>query len=557
MKIRLAVVLCVMVIVSFSLSGVHSTAAQQPLPPSLPDLIKLTEQNQGSVVDLDQVHMLSLNLPSNPSGGYLWQVKGPSFLVQKHMEFAGSNQVFYFEPTAKGEATLELVYGRPWENKPLKTFAVNIKAQGAYTGAPFVVPAVAAPLSAEAPNASLAAVPSAYKACDSSTCTPIKDQGNTFACWAFATVGVLENQIKIKDNTTKDLSEQYLCQCNSDGYTCPNNTYGGFEAHDYFLSKYVNGESGAGTVYEADLPFTGSSGSCNPPHTHHEKIASWAYVGSKNSVASTDAIKQAIYDHGPVWTSVCVGNQFSNYSGGVFSTNESSSCSGGTNHAVVLVGWDDSTGTWLLRNSWGTNWGESGYMRIKYGTSGIGTRTSYVVYGSSATATPAPTSTPLPPTATFTRTPVPTNTPVGPTPTFTRTPLPTNTPVAPTATPTRTPGPTNTPVPPTPVPGTNELQNGVMRTNLAGSLGSQTYFYMKVPSGLNHFLVFQTFAGSGNVDLYVKFGSQPTTTSYDCRSTNYGNFESCNFMPAKVGTYYVMLRGRSSYSGVSLLGSAQ
>lgn len=134
---------------------------------------------------------------------------------------------------------------------------------------------------------------------------------------------------------------------------------------------------------------------CNPPHPHYEKIASWAYVGNDSSVPPTENIKQAIYTYGPVAAAVCVGPAFQAYGGGIFQTNESSYCSGGVNHAIVLVGWDDTGGYWVLRNSWGTSWGESGYMRIKYGISNVGYAATYVVYNAAG-----PTPTPAPPTAT-------------------------------------------------------------------------------------------------------------------------------------------------------------
>jgi inhibitor of cysteine peptidase len=66
-------------------------------------------------------------------------------------------------------------------------------------------------------------------------------------------------------------------------------------------------------------------------------------VGPEDGIPSVAAIKQAIYDHGPVSVAVCVGSAFQNYGGGVFKTNEY--CSGDVNHAVVLVGWDDNQGT--------------------------------------------------------------------------------------------------------------------------------------------------------------------------------------------------------------------
>jgi hypothetical protein len=143
-------------------------------------------------------------------------------------------------------------------------------------------------------------------------------------------------------------------------------------------------------VSEADFRYTATDAPCSGPYTHHEKIADWVYIGSENGVPPTDAIKQAIQDHGPVSAAVCVNSAFQGYTGGVF--NPTTPCRQ-VNHAITLVGWDDSVGAWILRNSWGPDWGEDGYMRIAYGKSLVGYSANYVVYGSS---TPTPTPTPPP-----------------------------------------------------------------------------------------------------------------------------------------------------------------
>jgi PKD repeat protein len=92
------------------------------------------------------------------------------------------------------------------------------------------------------------------------------------------------------------------------------------------------------------------------------------------------------------------------------------------------------------------------------------------------------------------------------------------------------------------------------QSNLSGATGSTTYFTLAVPSGASN-LAFTTSGGSGNADLYVRFGTRPTTSSYNCRPYLSGNTESCRFATPQVGTYHVMLRGRSAYSGVSLTGT--
>ena len=106
--------------------------------------------------------------------------------------------------------------------------------------------------------------------------------------------------------------------------------------------------------------------------------------------------------------------------------------------------------------------------------------------------------------------------------------------------------------PPPPTGGT--LSNGVAKTGLSGATGSQANFTLAVPAGATN-LTFNMSGGSGDADLYVKFGSAPTTSSYDCRPYAGGNSESCPISSAQTGTYHVMIRGYSAYSNVSLVGS--
>ncbi|MDC8016197.1 PKD domain-containing protein [Tahibacter soli] len=103
--------------------------------------------------------------------------------------------------------------------------------------------------------------------------------------------------------------------------------------------------------------------------------------------------------------------------------------------------------------------------------------------------------------------------------------------------------------------GGTVLCNGVAATGLAAAAGGTTATYtLVVPAGATN-LQFVTAGGTGDADLYVKFGSAPTTSSYDCRPYVGGNAETCNIATAQAGTYYVVLRAYSAFSGVSLTGS--
>ena len=117
----------------------------------------------------------------------------------------------------------------------------------------------------------------------------MRDQGNCGSCWAFGTVGSLESAILIQDGVSKDLAEQYLVSCNTDGWGCN----GGWWAHDYHEWKFGPVQAGPGAVYESDFPYTATDAPARP-YPHHETIADWVYIGSDSSVPSTDAIKQAI-----------------------------------------------------------------------------------------------------------------------------------------------------------------------------------------------------------------------------------------------------------------------
>ena len=94
---------------------------------------------------------------------------------------------------------------------------------------------------------------------------------------------------------------------------------------------------------------------------------------------------------------------------------------------------------------------------------------------------------------------------------------------------------------------------GVHEDNLAASTGADTHFQMYVPSGAESIAIAMS-GGSGDADLYVKFGSVPTSSSYDCRPYASGNNESCSGASTG-GTYYIMIHAYSTYSAVTLDGA--
>lgn len=100
----------------------------------------------------------------------------------------------------------------------------------------------------------------------------------------------------------------------------------------------------------------------------------------------------------------------------------------------------------------------------------------------------------------------------------------------------------------------NTLTKDVAIGDNEGDTSSEQFFTLHVPDNAVN-LEFTTQSGSGDIDLYVKFGAKPTTTNYDCRSINFGTSQNCGVSTPSEGTYYAMLLGNAAYSGVSIEGT--
>ncbi len=109
----------------------------------------------------------------------------------------------------------------------------------------------------------------------------------------------------------------------------------------------------------------------------------WVPYGGPYQIAPEPKIKEAICMFGSVTADVLVTNLFQHYTNGVFEwTSEwfsSPPAHGQSNHSVIIVGWDDTKSAWLIKNSWGTDWGEDGYMWIKYRSCNIGINAMWIL----------------------------------------------------------------------------------------------------------------------------------------------------------------------------------
>ena len=188
--------------------------------------------------------------------------------------------------------------------------------------------------------------------------TSVKNQGSCGSCWAFATCGVFEAAINIYADTAEldlNLSEQQLVSCDNNYFGCR----GGSFAKDYLKE--------VGLFYEDCMTYSATDKACSLRCSDWEdkidyRILNATYVSGGSSSSGIGNIKTAVLKH-PIYASMKVYTDFLYYSSGVYEYVHGSYRG---NHAVVIVGFDDSDSAWLCKNSWGTSWGSSGWFKIKY-----------------------------------------------------------------------------------------------------------------------------------------------------------------------------------------------
>jgi hypothetical protein len=110
--------------------------------------------------------------------------------------------------------------------------------------------------------------------------------------------------------------------------------------------------------------------------TAFDRALAWGYVNERKpgELPSVAQLKRALIEHGPLAAPVRGDNCFKVYRDGVFNGRRG----GSPNHVVVLLGWDDERGAWLIKNSWGEGWGERGYGWVAYGSNNVGIYAAWI-----------------------------------------------------------------------------------------------------------------------------------------------------------------------------------
>jgi len=218
----------------------------------------------------------------------------------------------------------------------------------------------------QVPNPLIKDLPNTYDWRTYNKVTPVKDQGQCGSCWAYSTVENIESvwciAKKIDCTTFTPLSVQQLVDCDDEDQGC--NGGGPPMAYTYI-------ESAGGLETDADYPYQAKDGTCSFQKSLVKvSITGWQYATLKNDETQ---MQNAMINWGPL--SICVDAiSWQDYTGGILMASD---CDTFLDHCVQIVGYNMTTPIpyWEVRNSWGTDWGESGFIRLQFGHNTCGLTT--------------------------------------------------------------------------------------------------------------------------------------------------------------------------------------
>jgi hypothetical protein len=189
--------------------------------------------------------------------------------------------------------------------------------------------------------------------------TPVKDQGVCGSCVSFGTVGMMESMAMIECGVTLDLSEADLHFCSSHGENC----------NGWYPNQAIQSVQDRGVTDEAHFPyasaFSGGAPHCTIASNRNQNL----YRFNQSNWFIFDGYRKDYLTHtGPMTACLTVYDDFFSYGGGVYHHVNGGRAGG---HCVLVVGFSQSQGCWICKNSWGAAWGEQGFFRIAYHECGI------------------------------------------------------------------------------------------------------------------------------------------------------------------------------------------
>ena len=225
------------------------------------------------------------------------------------------------------------------------------------------------------PEVAAMALPSSWDWREQGKVTSVKDQGACGSCYAFAALANIESELLIDGAATlpdPDFSENNAKECNWYDTSCSGGNY------DILANLF----SQKGTVLESCDQYVASNVSCSTACLYQKTLLDWRII-SGNVVPDINVLKAYILAAAsPIYTAMYASFPgFSTYTG---TTTLYYAGTEPPDHAVLIVGWDDSlihaggTGGWIVKNSWGTDWGDEGYFYITYGSANIGMYSSFI-----------------------------------------------------------------------------------------------------------------------------------------------------------------------------------
>jgi len=205
-------------------------------------------------------------------------------------------------------------------------------------------------------------IPSTFDWRTKNAVSPVKNQQECGSCWTFSTAENIEGQWFLAGHTpVPSLSEQWIVDCShgclqSEPDLCNGGCGGGLPwlaYEDIIANKGLTGES--------NDPYTGEQGTCPSGDPAVATISNWTALDTD----ATDIITYMV-SNGPLSITLNAGLLMS-YTGGVITGDPSDCPNSGSDHAVLLVGYDNTQSPpyWIVKNSWGSDWGENGYFRIE------------------------------------------------------------------------------------------------------------------------------------------------------------------------------------------------